>query len=66
MISVWSTPATGAAAGRGRSQQRADTAARWSGYGTGLSSQLDRKVLVELLARNADLTLRQLQTAMEE
>jgi hypothetical protein len=35
-------------------------------YRPGLSSQLDRKVVVELLARNADLTRHQLQTAMEE
>ena len=35
-------------------------------YRPGPSSRLDRKVLAELLARNADLTLRELQTAMEK
>jgi transposase len=35
-------------------------------YRPGPSSRLDRRVLVELLARNADLTLRQLQAAMEK
>ena len=36
------------------------------GYQPGPSSQLDRDVLAGLLARNADWTLRQLQTAMEK
>ena len=36
------------------------------GYRPGPSSQLDRDVLAGLLARNADWTLRQLQTAMEK
>lgn len=35
-------------------------------YRPGRRSQLDRKVLAELLARHADWTLRQLQAGMEE